>query len=172
MWRRTVALAALAATLACGYRFTPEGGELPAGVRSVYVPVFTNRTAEPAIEGVFTDALRQELARRGRVGGEFADARAEGEITQVVGSSGIVTLFDAGSPSVQAKVTTFRVTAYARVRLKRGSETLADVAVSGTEDFLNVEGSILETEANRRNAIRRLATTLMEQAYARLASGF
>lgn len=166
-------MTALIASVACGYRFTPQGGALPGDVRSVYVPMFVNRTPEPSVEAMFTDALRETLARRGREGGELSDARAEGEITQVVGSSGIVTLrSDGGSPSFQAEVTTFRVTVHARVRLRRGDETLADIRVSGTEDYLNVAGSILETEANRRNALRRLANTLMEQAYARLASDF
>src|SRR5690606_21832322 len=99
-WRRLVAMTALIASVACGYRFTPQGGALPGDVRSVYVPMFVNRTPEPSVEAMFTDALRETLARRGREGGELSDARAEGEITQVVGSSGIVTLrSDGGSPS-------------------------------------------------------------------------
>ncbi|MFN7131744.1 MAG: LPS assembly lipoprotein LptE [Myxococcales bacterium] len=170
-----VLLLVLAASLSsgCGYRFTASGGELPGGARSLYVPTFVNRTAEPGAEVYFTNALRQEASRAGLEGGEASDARIVGEVTQVTGFSGIVTLLrPEGSTVLQPRVTTFRVQAAATVRVYRGDELLANVAVSGFEDYLNVEGNMLETEANRRNALRRLSVTLMQQAYARLASGF
>ncbi len=53
---------------ACGYRFTAGGGALPQGIREVYAPVFINRTAEPGLETLFTQALREYLVRHGVAG--------------------------------------------------------------------------------------------------------
>src|SRR3990172_6422254 len=61
---------------ACGYRFTAGGGELPGKARTLFVPLFSNQTAEPEVDAFFTSALRQELARAGRAGGDASDARA------------------------------------------------------------------------------------------------
>lgn len=179
-----IAAAALAAA-ACGYRFTAGGGELPGGARSLYVPVFQNATVEPGLEGVFTDALRDELARWGREGGEAADARVEGRITAVGDGSPIrlSLLTDAGLPI--ASGASYRVSATVVLRVWRGGEKLAETAVSGSEDYLperpelrlqrpgigvGEEAGILEVEANRRAALRRLARTLMQQAYQNLTA--
>ena len=46
----------------CGYSLH---GNLPDHVRTVAVPVFTNRTAEPAIESFLTQAVVEALRRTG-----------------------------------------------------------------------------------------------------------
>src|SRR5207249_4460973 len=61
----------------CGYRFA-AGAPLPEGVHEVYAPVFDNKTAEPGLEVVFTQAFREELVRYGVSGGEASEARVEG----------------------------------------------------------------------------------------------
>jgi hypothetical protein len=65
----------------CGYSFR---GTLPDHLRTVAVPVFANRTAEPGVEGVLTRAVVDAFATTGRlrvVRPEEADAVLEGEIT-------------------------------------------------------------------------------------------
>ncbi len=170
--------AALAASLAagCGYRFTPQGGELPEGVRTLYVPVFRNLTAEPGVEGYFTSAFRRELARAGREGGEGSDAIAYGTVEEITEGSPIY----ANSPAVPGEgppplpePASMRVRAKASVRLERGGKTIAQVAVVGNEDYRpGGEVPVLHDEASRRMALRRLADALMRQALERLSSGF
>lgn len=161
-WRRWLLPAALALSLAgCGYRFTPRGGELPGGVRALRVPVFRNLTAEPGVEGVFTDALREELERTGRLGGDGADATALGVVTELRDSS----------PIYQKS---YRVEAVVTLRVERAGGTLAEITVRGAEDYSPSQSkpAILEHEARRRMAMRRLAQSLARQAVERLATGF
>ncbi|HEY7364194.1 MAG TPA: LptE family protein [Methylomirabilota bacterium] len=65
----------------CGYSFR---GTLPDHIQSIAVPVFTNRTAEPAVDSVITRAVVEAFSTNGRlrvVGAERADSLLEGEIT-------------------------------------------------------------------------------------------
>jgi outer membrane lipopolysaccharide assembly protein LptE/RlpB len=74
-------LALLALGLAgCGYSFR---GSLPDHIKTVAVPVFTNRTAEPAVETWLTSAVVEAYATNGRlrvVKTEEADAILDGEV--------------------------------------------------------------------------------------------
>src|SRR5256885_13488300 len=78
--RRALALMAVAVVLAaCGYSLR---GNLPDRIKTVAVPVFVNRTAEPAVENFLTQAVVQAVSTNGRLRvvkpGE-ADAILEGE---------------------------------------------------------------------------------------------
>lgn len=178
--RRALAAAVLCTGLfACGYRFTAGGGPLPGGARTLHVPVFKNATAEPGLEGPFTEALRQELARYGREGGELSDAVAVGEITSVGGGPAIITNTFSDAGVQLAATASFQVVATVRVRVVKGDQQVAETTVTGGEDYLprldvtaNAPATgVLEAEANRRVALRRLAATLMRQAYRNL-TGF
>lgn len=77
-WRILV-LAAI--SVGCGYSLR---GALPPDLRTVAVPVFANRTAEPGVEGILTRAVVDAFATNGRlrvVRAEEADVVLEGEIT-------------------------------------------------------------------------------------------
>ncbi|MGC4113637.1 MAG: LPS assembly lipoprotein LptE [Myxococcales bacterium] len=176
--RRALAAAVLSTVLvACGYRFTAGGGPLPGGARTLFVPVFRNASAEPGLEGPFTDAFRQELARAGREGGELSDAVAVGEIVSVVGGPVIFTnsFNDAGVP-LPAATAAYQVQATVVVRVLKGGVQIAETKVMGGEDYLPrldvtanaLATGVLEAEANRRMALRRLAGVLMRQAYQNL----
>lgn len=75
----------LAQITACGYRLAGTGTVLPDHVRIIAVVPFTNRTGRPEIEQRVTEAVAQELSRRG--GYEVvtepakADAVLEGVVT-------------------------------------------------------------------------------------------
>lgn len=81
MTRRGAALAlALAALAGCGYSLR---GTLPDHVKTVAVPVFANKTSEPAVENLLTQAVVQAFSTNGRlrvVKPEEADAILEGEV--------------------------------------------------------------------------------------------
>jgi hypothetical protein len=164
----------LVAMVGCGYRFVPRDGTLPQGVRSVCARVFVNQTTEPALETLFTRAMRQELVRAGTLGdGPACEARLEGTVTNVASYPTIVT-----EPTIEngvqrpAQLASYRAFAEARLRLVKGEQVLAETTVSGTEDYLPGSGDVLEGEANRQAALHRLSETLMREGYERLARGW
>ena len=149
----------------CGYRFTAGGAGFPQGIQKVFAPVIVNRTTEPGLEGVFTEALREQLSRGGHLGGEASEGRLEGELLAVGGAVAQL------APGTSGALT-YRVSATLRVRLFRAGTLLAQTDVAGTEDYLPaLRPDVLTTEANRQAAIRRLATALAADAVARLQTG-
>jgi len=150
----------VAAGAGCGYRLTPRGDGLPEGVTSLCAPVFTNDTAEPTLEVIFTRFLRQELIRVGRLSDAAScNARMEGTVLTVTSSPTIIANY-------------FRVFAQARVRVVKDGQILRETVVSGTEDYLQGSGDVLEAEANRQVALERLAEVLMRDGYDRLAGAW
>jgi Lipopolysaccharide-assembly len=149
----------------CGYHFTAGGQGLPQGIHHVFAPVVLNRTSEPALEAVFTDALREQLARAGTLGGENSEGRLEGELLAV--NAAVAQLAPGTSGAL-----TYRVSALLRVRLFRGGTLLVSTDVSGSEDYLPaLRADVITTEANRQQALRRLAAAIAADAYARISSG-
>lgn len=141
---------------ACGYRFTAGGGGLPGGIREVYAPVFINRTAEPGLETLFTQSMREQLVRAGVAGTASCEAQLIGELQSVF-----------GAPTLAS----YRLTAQLSVRLVQNGVNVPNgtVVVSGQEEYL-AGRNILESETNRAAALRRLAVSLTRDAYDRLAT--
>lgn len=142
----------------CGYRFQPWGASLPEGVGQVCAPIFANETSEPALENLFTRYLRQQLIQAGRL------ASAPGCTSTVEGA--VLNVW--ASPTIIAS--NYRVFTTVRLRLVKEGQVLSETVVSGTEDYLQGRGNVLEAEANRQAALARLAETLMRDGYDRLAS--
>lgn len=159
--RRLLISAALLLVPGCGYRFVAAAGELPEGIRQVQAPVFKNETSESGAEAVFTQAFREQLMRAGALATGEGDAQAEGIVLAVSGAPLMV------SPG---HFPSYRLTATAQVTLTRGAKTVRQTRVTRSEDYLS-GADLLFTEANRQNALRRLAENLMREAYERLAGG-
>jgi hypothetical protein len=163
--KRALSVAVCLAALSCGYHFTAASAGFPQGIHKVFAPVIVNRTAEPGLEGTFTEALREQLARGGHLGGEGSEGRLEGELLAV--NAAVAQLAPGTSGAL-----TYRVSAVLRVRLYKDQTLLAQTDVSGSEDYLPaLRPDVLTTEANRQAAIRRLASALATDAVARLQTG-
>jgi hypothetical protein len=149
--------------IGCGYRFTAGTPPLPDGIRSVQVPVFANRTAEIAVETAFTEAMRAQLDRAQALGGAGADATLQGEVRSITSSP----IFDENN-----RLYSYRLSGTLRLRLLRASgQVVSAVDVSGSEDYLSgAKDDVLLSEANRREALSRLAQTLAEDGYRRIAA--
>jgi hypothetical protein len=82
--RRLFLLGAAALLPGCGYSLSGRGAFLPASIRSIGVPLFTNSTSVYEIEQRVTERVRGELSGRGRwsvvPGREAVDALLLGEI--------------------------------------------------------------------------------------------
>ncbi|WP_338282475.1 LptE family protein [Corallococcus caeni] len=142
----------------CGYRFSPWGSALPEGTGQVCAPIFANETPEPALENLFTRYLRQQLVQAGRL------ASAPGCTSTIEGA--VLNVW--ASPTIIGN--NYRVSTTVRLRLVKEGQLLGETVVSGTEDYLQGRGNVLEAEANRQAALARLAETLMRDGYDRLAS--
>lgn len=157
---RRVVLAAVAAGLlaplaaGCGYSLR---GNLPEHLKSVAVPVFVNRTREPAVENILTRAVVEAFSTNGRlhvVRPEEADAILEGEITGYDLQS---VAFDA-----RANVRQFRLVVTMNLRLRdvRENRVIYDRAgVQERADF-RVPGTVSDTIAREETALRTAAVDI------------
>jgi hypothetical protein len=69
----------------CGYRFTPAGGVVPEGARTIAILSFVNNTNEPYIDVEVTKAVVDEFLTDGRlkvVSAEAADLELKGTVTK------------------------------------------------------------------------------------------
>lgn len=79
-------LGALAASAAgCGYALVGRGVTTDASVKRIGVPLFKDATGKPLLDGLVTQAVMEELLKRGRFAvvreSSGVDAVVEGEIT-------------------------------------------------------------------------------------------
>jgi outer membrane lipopolysaccharide assembly protein LptE/RlpB len=163
---RVAAAGAALAAGGCGYSLRAS---LPAGIKTLHVPVLENRTQEPGIEDFITQALTQAVVTSGRVrmaGAAEADAILEGQIVEYALTS---LAFDK----------TANVTAY---RLRLGlSLTLRDVKknsviwkqdrIEERADF-QVAGQVTTTLARENEAVRRAAVEVSRAIVSFAFEGF
>ncbi|MCC7418150.1 MAG: LptE family protein [Acidobacteria bacterium] len=86
--KRLVGLLALVAlTSACGYALAGRGSFLPADIRTIGIPTFTNRTAVFNVETMLTQKVRSEFIGRGKYtilpDAGSVDALLTGEVSSV-----------------------------------------------------------------------------------------
>ncbi|AKU90591.1 LPS assembly lipoprotein LptE [Vulgatibacter incomptus] len=140
----------------CGYQFAVGGPGFPDDIRAVYVPVFANRTSEPEAGAIFSEALAETLARAGRTAGPAAPARVDGEIVSMIAAPAATTRDGTG-------VGIYRLSAVVRLSLVRDGAELCRRELAGSEDYLPAT-NLQALEASRREAVRRLAATMMASA--------
>lgn len=153
--RRASCLLALLGLAACGYRFSVGEAALPRGIGAVYVPVFENRSSEPEAGVIFAEALAETFARSGEAGGPSSPAKVEGEIVSLV-SSPAATQRDGRGVGV------YRVRAKVRLRLLHQGALVCSREVEEGEDYLPSQ-TLLGLDASRRQAVRRLASRMMDR---------
>jgi hypothetical protein len=154
-----------AVPIACGYRFS-GGGALPAGVQTVFVSIFENRTFEMGLENTITRWIINEFTRR--------KASAPQDRADAV-LSGVIRSMDSRSISRSRDETTLerRVTLVLDIELtdKDGRTLLARPGISESEAY-DVSSDKQTTEKNRRDALDRLSERLGEKIYGRLTEDF
>jgi outer membrane lipopolysaccharide assembly protein LptE/RlpB len=149
---RALALGLSALALAgCGYSLR---GNLPDHIQTVAVPVFTNRTAEPAVENFLTSAVVEAFSTNGRlrvVGPENADSLLEGE---VIGYALESIAFDR-----QANVRQYRLVVTMNLRfrdLRRNAILFEQQRLREKADF-QVLGAVSQTISREEGAVRAAA---------------
>jgi outer membrane lipopolysaccharide assembly protein LptE/RlpB len=153
--RRLGLLLLLGVTLGgCGYTVH---GTLPSHINTVAVPIFRNRTVEPAIEGFITRAVVEAFSTNGRlkvVGTDRADAILDGEIT----SYSIASIaFDQNSNVRQYRLV---ITVNLRMRDVRSNTLLfRQNDVREQADF-RVQNAVSQTISREETALRAAAVDI------------
>lgn len=153
--RRRLALLALGLVAGgCGYSLR---GTLPPHIKTVAVPIFANRTSEPAVENFLTGAVVEAFSTNGRlrvVTPAKADSILEGE---VVGFQVESVAFDAAANVRQYRLVVTLNLVYRDLRddkvvfERRGVQERANFSVAG---------AVAETIARQESALRTAAAEI------------
>ncbi len=152
---------------ACGYRFAGSG-TLPGQMKTVFVEVFENRTAETGIENIFSADIRYEFIRN-RMEGSDAKS-ADGVLSGVIKSLWVQTISRRTEYTSQER----RVTATLDLRLKDRSGKLVWRAenLSVSEAYTVISADKTADDSNKREAIVRVSKRLAENIFYRLTEDF
>lgn len=138
----------------CGY--SPRGS-LPGHIRTVAIPIFANKTQEPAVENLLTRAVRDAFVTSGRlkvVRPEDADSILEGEITGYQ--------LNSLSYNRQADVQEYRLTVTLNLRfkdVKNNTVLWQEEGLKQPADF-RVQGQVSLTISSEETALRTAAVDI------------
>jgi hypothetical protein len=157
--RRALAFAACAALAGCGYHAAVRGAPLAGGAQRVSVPPFDARTADAEVGAFVTEAVREDLARRGvAAAGDGAPSQIDGVVEE--------TVYFPSSPNGA----TWRLALVVSAKLVTEGKPAAEARVRREVEYLAGQDP-LETEGRRRIALRRAseaaARELLEKLEAR-----
>jgi len=153
----------------CGYHFAGGGDNIDPAIKTIFVETFDNRTSEAQAANYFQSAFASQFVQRGRFrlvsNLQEADAICRGAILAL----------HTGSLSYQASnlAAEERMTVTLSISLeenKSGKVLWASQNFVGTSDY--AVAAVGATEANRRNALVKLADDTAERAYRLMMSGF
>jgi len=152
---RAVALALVVmAVSGCGYSLR---GHLPDHIQTIAVPIFVNRTQEPALDSFITRAVVEAFSTNGRLRLakiEDADSILEGEITGYAVDS---IAFDRNA---NVQLYRLRVTLNLTMRdLRRNTVLFREANFSEKSDF-RVRGAVSQTIAREETALRQAAVDI------------
>lgn len=138
----------------CGYSLR---GQLPSHIKTVGVPIFVNRTSEPAVEGLLTRAIVEAFSTNGKlkvVKPEDADSILEGE---VVGYTIDSIAFDPRANVRQYRLT---VTLNLKFRDVRRNTMLFEQANFQERSDFQVLSVVAETISREESALRLAAVDI------------
>jgi outer membrane lipopolysaccharide assembly protein LptE/RlpB len=152
---RAVVLALVAVAVSgCGYSLR---GHLPDHIQTIAVPIFVNRTQEPALDSFITRAVVEAFSTNGRLRLakiEDADSILEGEITSYAVDS---IAFDRNA---NVQLYRLRVTLNLTMRdLRRNTVLFREANFSEKSDF-RVRGAVSQTIAREETALRQAAVDI------------
>src|SRR3990170_4632106 len=177
-----VAIPALLCSLllsACGYQMAGTGSHLTAGMKSLSIPVFENKTMEPIIEEELTLAVVREFLKDGRivvVDSSKADMILKGS---VVSYKETPLSFDA------SQIVEYRVTVITHlilqenipisIREREGPvssvKPLLEKEITSTAEY-KVSSDVMTTRISKLSALREIARNLSEEVSDRVLLGW
>ena len=158
-------------TAGCGYRFSPGGEWLDAGIKTVFVDNLVNSTSEPYVESYvrsgFEDQFRKSPRFRLADSRETADAILKGSISALSTSYVAYDRFDKATESRAVMVLNLTF------EERRTSKKLWSVAnFTGNDSYRVDQANPNTTSVNKQAALTKLSNDMAEKAYRNLMSGF
>jgi hypothetical protein len=153
----------------CGYRFSAGEGSVAPAIRTIFVDVFTNKTSEAHVENIFRAAFINRFVQSGRFKlgssrGE-ADAVCRGTIRSLQATP---LAYKASNLAAEERLTiTLEISFEER---ESGRVIWSDGSFTVTGDYTVT--SVGVTEADRKNALVKLAGDTAERAYQLMIAGF
>jgi outer membrane lipopolysaccharide assembly protein LptE/RlpB len=162
-------LFALVTLAGCGYQFS-RGPALPGNARRIHISIFENRTSESGIENVLAAEIIEEFTIVHQADLASDRQSADTFLTGVVSSVQIFTISRIGeSVSDERRI---RITVRAELTDPKG-RTLKQIGrITNSEAYSVDPDNPQVTEANKREAIAKVANKLSEQIYNRLSREF
>lgn len=178
---RHISIAVCAIALGgCGYHLRKDLAP-PAGVHTIAVPTFSNRTYEPGLELPFTEQLRGEMMKGSGItlvtDRGAADAIVSGEVLSFRAVPTVL-VKPPSFPQDRRLPTRYRALVEVKVSLvsTKTGEVLWEDTLEGTEEYdagQAPEGfEPLAREGQQRQAIAAIAQDLMREAYDRMMTDF
>lgn len=166
---RLAALAAALVVAGCGYNLVGYGGQFPAGVKSLAVPIFENRTEDVEIARTLTNHFVKELLATGKVKvlplGE-ADAALRGVVTRY--ETEPIT-FDADRTATENRLV---VAADVSLVLKGGSEPVfQETGVTRYQEYPVSEDLAIDQKEQDR-ARQEISRELSQKVISLMTEGF
>src|SRR3989304_1707830 len=154
----TVLLFSLLILQACGYHMAGTGSHLTPGMKSVFIPVFENKTMEPIVEEELTPAVIREFLQDGRI--EVADSSRADMVLKgsVVSYKETPISFDASQNVLEYRI---MVTTHI-VLLKNNSLSLWEKDITSTAEYA-VSSDVMTTRVSKLSALREIARNLSEE---------
>jgi len=153
----------------CGYRFAGTG-DFPGDVKSIFIPIFKNRTSESRLEKRVTDDLIYEFTtnRKDILAGSIDDADAV--LYGIIQSIGIETISrDDPNTSSERSVKLFVDT---KLVVPEGRVIWRVEGITANEAYNVVPNDKYRTLQNRREAISKVSQRLAEKIYTRMTDNF
>ncbi len=167
----TVLLCSLLILPACGYRMAGTGSHLTAGMKSIFIPVFENKTMEPIIEEELTPAVIREFLRDGRievVGSSKADMVLKGS---VVSYKETPVSFDASENVLEYRISVTTHLILGKARGGTSDKPVWERDITTTAEYI-VSNDVMTTRISKLSSLREIARNLSEEVADRVLLGW
>lgn len=171
-----LAVVLLAPLPGCGYSLAGRGSFLPASIRVIGVPLFTNNTNVFELDRRITEKVRAELAGRGKYRVEATAQGADAVLSGVISS--VTVTPTATDPTKQASSYVFTLTASVELRMagEGGKVIWANPSLQFREEYPVTSATQVSDPTaflgNDINAQERLATEFARSVVAAMLEAF
>jgi len=167
--KRLAVLCLLLGVTACGYHPAGQGGSLPGGVKSIYIPLFANQTTEPLLENHLTSVVSEVFARNGQI--SQVESQPEGKAVL----EGAITTYRTRALSYDKNdnIREYRSTMLIAVKLRQVSDgrLLWQGNLDWHADYLAADDKAVQEDLEQA-AIAEITRRLAEELYSRLLENF
>lgn len=153
----------------CGYGVRGSVNNLPPDIKGLYIPVFTNATAEPGVEVVFANALIYEFTRS-RILQIVPESQAQAYLTGKIKAIAIDPVIYANqTQALERRVT---ITLEVSCRRSDNQKILWQNPTLMRYEVFQVTNDPLQTDRNKQTALAKLAQDISERIHNGILENF